>query len=187
MAASCAASPIGVQFALEIFCGAIFALSSGFLFEKYRDNYWAVGGAATLALISSALLLGSVYSHIFGGPNATERQADEPGYVWTTKGDDMFPAAVLADLGLKARGNVCRMGCQIDKYDLVSLPLAGTDFDTRAYLVTFTDPGFCGSGGCSSAVMILRNGTMYMIVSGLGISDRQAMIIAREALQHPRY
>jgi hypothetical protein len=69
--------------------------------------------------------------------------------------------------------------------DVFALPVYAPGTDGAPYLITSTDLGFCGSGGCMSAVMILRNGKMYMITDGNGIMERQAMIIAREALENP--
>ena len=50
----------------------MFALSSGFLFQRYRDNNWAVGAAAVLAVLSSAPRAGPM---VAGNPSAAYLRA----------------------------------------------------------------------------------------------------------------
>lgn len=162
----------------------MFTLSSGLMFNaKFRENYLAVGAASIIAFASSYFLFEAL-SKRFGQIPSSSTASTPPPRAWNSEGDDIFTANDLAMLAGPAGAHVCEAGCYLPKYNLLRLPLRDVEGERRrAFLVTQTDtPSCAGSGGCMTAVMIWQEEKMYVIEEGFGISDRQAMLIAREAL-----
>jgi hypothetical protein len=176
---------------LEIAGSLVFVLSSGLAFHaRYRNNYWALSAAVVLALVSSLLLFESLYNRFVGSTNQSHAKArpsiDAP-LMWNAKGDDIFTKEVLYSIEQVAGANVCSIECKVGDFSLLRLPLNSPLGDTRAFLAQETNLNYCGSGGCYSSVLIFYNSKIYTIeaAAGPGISDRQAVLIAREALAHP--
>ena len=165
---------------LELIAGTIFALSSGLLFnERFRRSYVAIAVASAIAMTSSVFLLRDVFHQLPG----TEKGPTTPvTATWNSRGSDTFSAADLKELASAMQVNACRVGCTDKKFDLMRLPLGGLEGDRAVYKVTHVEDGFCGSGGCVTAVMVLDKGSLYIVAEDRGMDDRQAMLIAREAV-----
>jgi hypothetical protein len=165
----------------ELIAGTIFALSSGLLFnERFRRSYVAIAVASAIATTSSVFLLRDVFHQLTG----MEKSAATPVTTasWNSKGSDSFSAADLKELASSMQVNACRVGCTGEKFELMRLPLGGVEGDRPIYKVTHIEDGFCGSGGCMTAVMVLDKGRLYIVREDRGMGDRQAMLIAREAV-----
>jgi hypothetical protein len=169
----------------ELVGGCVFALSSGLLFSnRFRQSYLAIAAASVIAITSSVFLLKDLVHQLTG----TEKSAASSTVAvsWNSKGTDSFSAADLAELADMMQINACRMGCSDKKFQLFRLPLDHVAKERPIYRVTHIEQGYCGSGGCMSAVMVLDNGRLYIVKEDLGMDDRQAMLIAREAsTQYP--
>lgn len=99
--------------------------------------------------------------------------------------DDVFNSVLLGDISSVVNTNACDTGCATDVYDLFHIPLANTLDGRRFYLVTMSDLDYCGSSGCASAIVFYEGGKLYYMHAGQGISDREAVEIAREAALRP--
>lgn len=159
----------------DLAAALLFIISSGLVFnEKFRQNYVAVGCAAIIATLSSYFVFEEL-KHRFSGPAVSSQTLVR----WNAKGTDNFSAADLARLKSMMQANACRLGCTDDRFSLFRLPL---ESERPAYLVSITEPGWCGSGGCMGALMILVKDKLYVVKEDLGLTDRQAMLIAREVV-----
>jgi hypothetical protein len=163
----------------EVIAGAIFALSSGLLFtERFRRSYIAIAAASLIATTSSLFLLRDIVQQLWGLEKTTATRT------WNAEGNDDFSAADLAHFGIMMQTNACRIGCKDKKFELTRLRLGKNE--RPIYKVTHVEEGWCGNGGCLTAVMILDNGRVYIVGEGLGMDDDEAMRIAREtSTQYP--
>lgn len=166
---------------VEFAAGIVFVLSAGLIFNgRFRESYLAVACAGVIALASSYFAFEEMIHRVVSSTMQNAPHSEQP-VKWNSKGTDSFSSADLATLKLMMDTNACRMGCANDTFDLLRIPIENAADGRRIYRVSYIKDGFCGSGGCMTAVMILDEGHLYIVREDLGLSDRQAMLIAREA------
>jgi hypothetical protein len=159
----------------------LFVISSGLFFsERFRGNIAAVVLAGTIAVISTVFLFQDLSGRL-GLRQTGSREATLEKRVGDPQG--LFTADAMARLDRAANANACAKGCQLTNFEMMRLPL-DSNVGRRAYLVTTLDQGWCGSAGCASAVIVFQeNGQPFILREDHGITDRQAMLIAREAMK----
>jgi hypothetical protein len=164
------------MYVIEAVTGLIFILSSGLLFSaKYRQNWFVVLCAGLFATISSYFVLEEVVKRIIEKQNESE--------TISTPADRFFTDADLLEIAKLVDNKRCWEECTESKYFIIHLPIDNGRDGSKPYLVQTTDLGFCGSGGCNNAVMLFYKNRMIVVREGFGITEDQAMIIARDALR----
>jgi hypothetical protein len=90
--------------------------------------------------------------------------------------DSLFNANVLAQAF--ALSKTCAQECsnQSINMDRLSVPQGQT-----AFLITTRDLDFCGSGGCSSAVVVVAGNKFVTVKEGVGVTKNQAAALVSRA------
>jgi uncharacterized protein len=72
----------------------------------------------------------------------------------------------------------CSKKCANDSVNMVRLPLAQGKV---GFLITTNDSEYCGSGGCSSLVVVVSGNKFLTLKEGLGITENQAISVTSGA------
>jgi len=91
---------------------------------------------------------------------------------------ELFTTSVLAEATKIARRGSCENECELKVGKGFTLQRIVTGGRAAAYLMVTEDQGFCGSAGCSSAVLAEREGQLQLVQEGLGITLSNATTIA---------
>jgi hypothetical protein len=166
---------------IEIVAALIFVFSSGLLFNgRFRENYWAVGVAGAVALVSSYFLLESLIQRLIVKHTATVTVPADGAAALKRPNDSFFSSIDLITLAVMADTKRCDQQCSENNFSMTRVPVSDLGEKDRFYLIITGNLMFCGSGGCIGAVMLYRRGRMSILHEDQGITDRQAMMVARD-------